>query len=186
MKKWSFVALLLIGATILGATVLREPIASAAQGVSANITSPLDANGNVAVHEKGTANVNVTNDPVHVSGTVNVNGTTRRLLATPPDGLFLPPQHPNVPLGTIGTASLSQVRIAADGRDCTDGASLHVALTDAAGPSRELLDADLNFGTSGPAVVSRLFDVPGTELSVSVANNSQEFGCTVDVTVWGH
>jgi len=27
MRKWSFVALLLVGATILGATVLREPIA---------------------------------------------------------------------------------------------------------------------------------------------------------------
>src|SRR5262245_10096747 len=30
MKKWLFVALLLVGATILGATVLREPIGYAA------------------------------------------------------------------------------------------------------------------------------------------------------------
>jgi hypothetical protein len=59
MKKWSFLALLLIGATILGSTVLREPIASAAQSVDANIIGPLDGQGNVKVHEQGTANVAV-------------------------------------------------------------------------------------------------------------------------------
>jgi hypothetical protein len=58
MKKWSFVALLVVGATILGATVLREPIARAAQTVDANIIGPLDGNGNVKVHEQGTASVN--------------------------------------------------------------------------------------------------------------------------------
>jgi hypothetical protein len=67
MKRWSFVALLLVGATFLGATVLREPIASAAQSISANIVSPLDGNGNVAVHERGTADVNVTNRSVAVT-----------------------------------------------------------------------------------------------------------------------
>jgi hypothetical protein len=61
MKKWSFVALLVVGATILGATVLREPIARAAQTVDATIVGPLDGQGNVKVHEQGTANVNVTN-----------------------------------------------------------------------------------------------------------------------------
>jgi hypothetical protein len=61
MKKWSFVALLVVGATILGSTILREPIASAAQSVSATIVGPLDANGNVAVHEQGTASVHVDN-----------------------------------------------------------------------------------------------------------------------------
>jgi hypothetical protein len=57
MRKWTFVALLLVGATILGSTVLREPIANAAQSVDANIIGPLDGNGNVKVHEQGTANV---------------------------------------------------------------------------------------------------------------------------------
>jgi hypothetical protein len=65
MKKSSFVSLLLVGATILGATVLRERIASAAQTVSATIIGPLDANGNVTVHEQGTA-------AVHEQGTANV------------------------------------------------------------------------------------------------------------------
>jgi hypothetical protein len=55
--------LLVVGATILGATVFREPIASAAQLVNANITGPLDAQGDVKVHEQGTANVAVTNGP---------------------------------------------------------------------------------------------------------------------------
>jgi hypothetical protein len=57
MKKWSFVALLLLGATILGSTVLREPIARAAQSLDATIVGPLDGQGNVKVHEQGTANV---------------------------------------------------------------------------------------------------------------------------------
>ena len=75
MKKSSFVALLLVGATVLGATVLREPIAWAAQVVDAQIVAPLDANGNVKVHEQGTANVNVS------GGTVNL-GSTPRATAT--------------------------------------------------------------------------------------------------------
>jgi hypothetical protein len=61
MKKWSFVVLLVVGATILGSTVLREPIASAAQTVGTNIIGPLDAQGNVKVHEQGTASVAITN-----------------------------------------------------------------------------------------------------------------------------
>ena len=62
MKKSSFVVLLLVGATVLGATVLREPIAWAAQAVDAQIIGPLDANGNVKVHEQGTASVAVVGD----------------------------------------------------------------------------------------------------------------------------
>jgi hypothetical protein len=64
MKKWHFVALLLIGSTILGATVLREPIARAAQIVDAKIVAPLDGQGNVKVHEQGT---------VQVTGTAGIN-----------------------------------------------------------------------------------------------------------------
>jgi hypothetical protein len=49
--------LLVLGSAVLGATVLREPVAWAAQAVSASIISPLDSHGNVAVHEQGTARV---------------------------------------------------------------------------------------------------------------------------------
>jgi hypothetical protein len=56
MKKWSFVALLLVGATVLGATVLREPIASAAPAIL-QVFVTNDAANPVPVHEQGTANV---------------------------------------------------------------------------------------------------------------------------------
>jgi hypothetical protein len=49
MKKLSFVAMLLLGATILGATVFSEPIVRAAQAVEAKIVGPLDGQGNVKV-----------------------------------------------------------------------------------------------------------------------------------------
>src|SRR5437773_863757 len=51
-------------ALILGATVFRDEIAQAAQIVSADITSPLDQQGNVKVHEQGIANVSVRNASV--------------------------------------------------------------------------------------------------------------------------
>jgi hypothetical protein len=60
MKKWAVVALLMTGAAILGATVLSEPIATAAQSVTATIAGPLDGQGNVKVHEQGTATVSGT------------------------------------------------------------------------------------------------------------------------------
>jgi len=63
-------ALFLIGiGVVLGATVFRTDIARATglarAAAPVNIVSPLDAQGNVNVHEQGTANVNVTNDAGH-------------------------------------------------------------------------------------------------------------------------
>jgi hypothetical protein len=60
--------LLLLGSTVLGATVLREPLASAATSISslaAGGSAPVteqnvDTNGNIKVHEQGVANVNLT------------------------------------------------------------------------------------------------------------------------------
>jgi hypothetical protein len=88
MKKWTFVALLLVGATVLGATVLREPIASAAQTVNAKIVDPLDGHGNVRVHEEGTA-------AVHVLGSVSTHQTS-------PPGAF----STSVPVGLVGPVLL--------------------------------------------------------------------------------
>jgi hypothetical protein len=59
--------LLVLGSVVLGATILRAPIASAAQSVSSTIVGPLDSNGNVAVHEQGTADVNVKNASLSVA-----------------------------------------------------------------------------------------------------------------------
>jgi hypothetical protein len=59
MGKKLCIAAALVGVSVLlGATVLREPVALAAQTVGATIIGPLDAGGNVAVHEQGTASVN--------------------------------------------------------------------------------------------------------------------------------
>lgn len=58
MKKMSLATLLLVAATVLGATVLREPVADAASAVlQVNIVGPVDGDGNVKVHEQGTASV---------------------------------------------------------------------------------------------------------------------------------
>jgi hypothetical protein len=73
MKKWLFAVGLVGGSLLLGGTVLREPIAYAAQSLSATIVGPLDANGNVKTHEQGTADVNVTNTDLAVHGAVSVS-----------------------------------------------------------------------------------------------------------------
>jgi hypothetical protein len=87
MKKWTFITLLLAGATVLGATVFREPIAWAAQSVDTTIVGPLD-NGNVRVHEEGTANVREQNldrvgdIKVHEQGTVSTRSDNDEVAIT--------------------------------------------------------------------------------------------------------
>jgi hypothetical protein len=109
MRKAIAVAFLLVlGSAVLGATVLREPIAQAASPFSNVIianteSSPVpvkeqnvDTNGNVRVHEQGTAavheqgtagvheqgiaSVNVTNSSIPVTGTVNLGNTGVRVI----------------------------------------------------------------------------------------------------------
>jgi hypothetical protein len=70
--------LLLLGSAVLGATVMREPIAHAASAMSVFVsnakTNPipvaeqnLDTNGNIKVHEQGTATVTVANPSLPAS-----------------------------------------------------------------------------------------------------------------------
>jgi hypothetical protein len=66
MKKLSYAALLLVAATLLGATVLREPVADAASA-TLNVLVTNDSAHPVPVHEQGTANVNVTNGSLTVA-----------------------------------------------------------------------------------------------------------------------
>src|SRR5262245_1516266 len=73
MKKWPFVALLLVGATILGATVLREPIGYAASPFT-NVIVGNDATNPVPVKQQGTANVNVTNSGIPVTPQAPISG----------------------------------------------------------------------------------------------------------------
>lgn len=180
MRKRAFISVvgLISASVLLGATVFREDIAQAAQAVSAEIVGPLDAQGNVKVHEQGTADVRVANRAVPIMGTVKVETTTSKLLGTSSGGD--PVLHGTTrSIGTVDTASLSRLRVAADARDCY-GAVLHADLVDAFGPSRRLMDVPLTFGD----IVARVLDVPGTEVSFSVSA-TLEFDCHVDVTVWG-
>jgi hypothetical protein len=90
MPLWLAVALLLLAATILGATVLREPIAQAAQLVDSNIVGPLDGNGNIKVHEQGTALVHERGtaavDVINSSIPIQQAGTPVAIRLTWPDG----------------------------------------------------------------------------------------------------
>jgi len=101
MSKGALVGLLLLvcGAA-LGATVLHDPIATAATPftnviVGNDATNPVpvaeqnrDGNNNIrvheqgiaAVHEQGTANVDVTNGSIPVTGTVSVASATQRVM----------------------------------------------------------------------------------------------------------
>jgi hypothetical protein len=170
--------LVLISASaFLGATVFHEEIAQAAQLVSAEIIGPLDAQGNVKVHEQGTADVNITNRAVTVTGTVDINETTSKLLDTGPSGVLVSAGAPPVAIGTIDTASMSQVRVAADLR--SEGECAGLVRLRAAGPAGELLSADLTNG------LNEVIDIPGPELSFSLQNEAPSGSCIADVTVWG-
>jgi hypothetical protein len=80
MKKLLIPTLLLVlGSVVLGATVFRAPLASAAGGIPSMFVANdkkqplpveeqnLDADGNIKVHEQGTADVNVTNGSLRVA-----------------------------------------------------------------------------------------------------------------------
>ena len=98
MKKALFPAFLLVlGSTVLGATVFKEQVAWAAQSVDATIIGPLDADRNIKVHEQGTADVNVTNTSLSVRNPPPVTGGGGSF------GMFCPGFH-NTPETIIATA----------------------------------------------------------------------------------
>jgi hypothetical protein len=78
VKKLAFILVLLAGSSMLAATVFRDPVAWAAQGVSATLTN-VDADGNVTVREQGT---------VQVSGTVRTPPADVDSFALVPTGGF--------------------------------------------------------------------------------------------------
>jgi hypothetical protein len=92
MKKALIPAFLLVlGSTVLGATVLQEQLAWAAPPlpsvfVANDAASPVpareqnvDAAGNIKVHEQGTADVNVTNTSLSVASPRPVTGGSKTL-----------------------------------------------------------------------------------------------------------
>lgn len=69
MSKLVVVSGIVAVSVLLGASALREPLASAAQSIQATITN-LDRGGNIKVHEQGTAKVALTSEEVTVSRSV--------------------------------------------------------------------------------------------------------------------
>ena len=82
--------LLLVSSAILGATVFREQVAWAAQLVDANVTN-VDKNGNIKVHEQGTARVQEQRLPfMQIRGRAILDGQrTQRFEVAVPDGKVL-------------------------------------------------------------------------------------------------
>jgi hypothetical protein len=68
--------LLVLVSVVLGATVFREPVAWAAQTVDSTIIGPLDGQGNVRVHEQGTAQVVDTDSPARKAALFRFSGLT--------------------------------------------------------------------------------------------------------------
>jgi hypothetical protein len=101
MKKPLIPALLLIvGSVALGATVFRAPLATAAGGIPSMLVANdkqhalpveeqnLDAEGNIKVHEQGTADVNVTNSSLPVAPLEPITGGGGSFSITCPDQVF--------------------------------------------------------------------------------------------------
>jgi len=98
------VGAVLLLSLVLGGTVFRTQAASAASAVlSVFVTNDsshpvpvreqnTDANGNIKVHEQGTANVNVTNSSVPVSEPAVTSGATAVGLFGSSDHVFASPQ----------------------------------------------------------------------------------------------
>jgi hypothetical protein len=89
--------LLVLVSVVLGATVFRGQVAQAAQSISATIVGPLDAQGNVkvheqgtaAVHEQGTVGIRSANDEVSIVGSNFGNGCDQFTFYTVPAGKTL-------------------------------------------------------------------------------------------------
>jgi len=129
MSKVIAVAFLLVCAALLGGTVLREPVASAAQSIGATIVGPLDAQGDVKVHEQGTASV---------SGTVGLSPSADTVKIDPSANAVTPVSAPSDTLGQIVGAA------AAAGQEGTT-------------PLNEVVDASLLVVNSNDNVDTILF-----------------------------
>lgn len=178
MKRWPVIGLLVLGATFLGATALSGPIATAAQSVSATITDPLDGQGNVRVHEQGTANVNVANSPtVRLDPTSIHSPTSTRVLFEQAIADTAPHQ--------FDVSSADSIRLIAGG--CPSGAGFQVGLDIAtlSGP----VPLDRIGASCSDGVVKTYNDILSVKLDVVVSNRQNADGTIatfpVDVTVYG-
>ena len=199
MRKYAIVAGGLLLSLVLGATVFSQPVAWAAQSVSATIIGPLDGQGNVAVHEQGTANVSVTNSqlavreqgtvPASQSGTwhVSVDGKPS---VTSADQTALVGTYTGAPDGSgafteavdADITGYRSVRVATNcfaGGDC---ANILVRVYSIAGSRSFLID---QFPMQNFLAQTRVFGVLGTTLAVQLQNNNPSAVPNIGVAVFG-
>jgi hypothetical protein len=157
MKKWSVVALLILGATILGATVLREPIAHAAQSTATTIVGPLDANGDVKVHEQGTVTVTEGIATDLIARQV-INAADRVL--------------------TVDVSSYREIRLASNGWGCGGGA-VEVTMMAVESGNTYPIDAIPVCDAGGVGVdfrvmrdkLNRTYEIPGRTLQLVISGD---------------
>jgi hypothetical protein len=161
------IALLVTSVVVLGGTVFRTQVADATSIMSVFVTNDsahpvpvreqnTDANGNIKVHEQGTANVNVTNPSIAVNGTVSVTPGNSFLLTSgtlTADGTI-----------TVDTTKYTyvSVHIWYENVNNPNAQPMHVSVLDGAGVPMELDTIDPTFS------LSKVFTAPGTGLSLSV------------------
>ncbi len=199
MRKSAFVVLGLLLGLVLGATIFREPVVWAAQSLGATILGPLDAGGNVAVHEQGTAAVTVTNAsvPVHEQGTVpaaqsgawhmSIDGTPK---VTSADATTLLGSFVGAPDG--GGAFTEAVDTDISGErsvrvmtNCFSGgacANIAVNVYSIVGTRSYLIDT---FPMQNFLSQTRVYDVLGEFLAVQLLNNNLSATSNIGVAVYG-
>jgi hypothetical protein len=189
MKKWTFVALLLVGATILGGTVFREPIASAAQSVDANIIGPLDGQGNVKVHEQGTARVSGTVGLSGSGNTVKLDPNANTVKTTDPTKLLFSAALHNGSGGVFSdpfdVSSAKKVRVYAKLSPCSSSQSVEVTVFPPDAPHTFGIMVLETFTVPCPDAVTKTYDVPGDELEFLVQSGPGETGTDTELSVYG-
>jgi hypothetical protein len=172
MKKWSFVALLLAAATVLGATAFREPIASAAQSVSATIAGPLDDQGNVRV-----AVADPALHPFQFQAFISI-----------PAGVSSAEAHFSVPAGKRLVLESASVRTILNAGDTPDFEILTTA--DAVSGDHEVVPSqqgDFAFGRLWTGEQSlRLYADGGTDVDLSFEHNDTGTNANAFFTVSGY
>lgn len=164
MRRFAFVAAGLVVSVVLGATVFRQPIVWAAQAVDAMIVAPLDGSGNLKVHEQGTANVSITNtSPIPVSeGETTVLGALSH--GTSSSGSF-----------SFDVSSARDVRLMVQLHTCIAHAQVTVRMdAESASPAAtaSVIVDEFNVPCTLDDGVTRLYELPGQEMTVSFQGNS--------------
>ena len=161
MKKLSFAALLLLAATLLGATVLREPVADAATA-TLNVFVTNDSAHPVPVHEQG--NVKVSEQAVtQLIGAGKVSRTSR--------------------VGPFDVRGFKQVRITVGDFSCNPDDRLDISTPEESTSGSGFYRMELVHLCAGVSTgTSLVYEVPGRTLKISCfcAENSH-----AEIAVWG-